>query len=54
MIVVFDTTSVQVGMDGKLIATFHRKGVDPTDSQLKQTLVPHNFFPTLEGYDFML
>ncbi|XBI68186.1 hypothetical protein VPH35_047426 [Triticum aestivum] len=40
----------QVGMDGKLVATFHRKGVRPTQFQLKQTLVQHDFFPTLEGY----
>ncbi|XP_044354012.1 F-box protein At5g49610-like [Triticum aestivum] len=35
---------LQVDMDGKLVATFHRKEVFPTQLQLKQTLVPHAFF----------
>ncbi|KAF7040008.1 hypothetical protein CFC21_049942 [Triticum aestivum] len=35
-----------VGKDGKLVATFHRKNVDPTHFQLKQTLVPHTLFQT--------
>ena len=34
-----------VDMDGKLVATFHCKEVFPTQLQLKQTLVPHAFFP---------
>ncbi|KAM3335466.1 hypothetical protein ACQJBY_029759 [Aegilops geniculata] len=41
---------LQADMNGKLVASFHRKGVGPTRLQLKQTLVPHAFFPTLEGY----
>ena len=41
---------LQVDMDGKLVANFHRQGVWPTQFQLKQSLVPHAFFPTLEGY----
>ncbi|XBI31915.1 hypothetical protein VPH35_055433 [Triticum aestivum] len=41
---------LQVGMDSKLVATFHHKGIHPTEFQLKQSLVPHAFFPSLEGY----
>ncbi|KAI4999782.1 hypothetical protein ZWY2020_004371 [Hordeum vulgare] len=41
---------LEVGMDGKLVATFHRKEVELTHFRLKQTLVPHTFFPTLKGY----
>ncbi|EMS62040.1 hypothetical protein TRIUR3_15879 [Triticum urartu] len=41
---------LQVDMDGKLVTTFHHKGVRPTQLQLKQSLVPHAFFPSLEGY----
>ncbi|KAF7039890.1 hypothetical protein CFC21_049833 [Triticum aestivum] len=41
---------LQVDMDGKLVATFHHKGVRPTQLQLKQSLVPHAFFPSLHGY----
>ncbi|KAI5002453.1 hypothetical protein ZWY2020_027103 [Hordeum vulgare] len=40
----------QIDMDGKLVATFRCKEVVPTKFQLKQTLVPHTFFPKLEGY----
>ncbi|XP_073351735.1 F-box only protein 8-like [Aegilops tauschii subsp. strangulata] len=50
VLVKFAEWLLRVGMDGKLVATFHRKEVDPTYFQLKQSLVPHNFFPTLEGY----
>ncbi|KAF7032884.1 hypothetical protein CFC21_044016 [Triticum aestivum] len=39
-----------VDMDDKLVATFRRKGICPTQLQLKQSLVPHAFFPSLEGY----
>ncbi|XBI21805.1 hypothetical protein VPH35_062891 [Triticum aestivum] len=39
----------QIDMDGKLVATFHRKEVVPSRFKLKQTLVPHAFFPTLDG-----
>ncbi|EMS56228.1 hypothetical protein TRIUR3_02630 [Triticum urartu] len=41
---------LQVDMDGKLVANFHRQCVWPTQFQLKQSLIPHSFFPTLEGY----
>uniref|UniRef100_A0A453GIP0 F-box associated beta-propeller type 3 domain-containing protein n=2 Tax=Aegilops tauschii TaxID=37682 RepID=A0A453GIP0_AEGTS len=40
---------LQVDMDGKLVATFHRKEVVPTEFKLKQTLIPHPFFPTQDG-----
>ncbi|KAE8796878.1 hypothetical protein D1007_28002 [Hordeum vulgare] len=41
---------LEVGMDGKLVDTFHHKKVELTHFRLKQTLVPHKFFPTLKGY----
>ncbi|KAM3354343.1 hypothetical protein ACQJBY_025175 [Aegilops geniculata] len=41
---------LQVDMDGKMVASFHRRGVGPTQNRLKQSLVRHTFFPTLEGY----
>ena len=41
---------LHVDIGGKLVATFHRKGLGPANLQLKQTLVQHTFFPTLEGY----
>uniref|UniRef100_A0ACD5WKI8 Uncharacterized protein n=1 Tax=Avena sativa TaxID=4498 RepID=A0ACD5WKI8_AVESA len=41
---------LQIGIDGKLVATFHRKLLGITSFRLKQTLVPHTFFPMLEGY----
>jgi hypothetical protein len=41
-----------VGTDGKLVDSFLRDGKQLFDCQfrLKQTLVPHSFFTTLEGY----
>ncbi|XP_073351742.1 F-box protein At5g49610-like [Aegilops tauschii subsp. strangulata] len=39
---------LQLDMDGKLVASFHQREVTPTQLQLKQTLVPHTFFP--DGY----
>jgi hypothetical protein len=41
---------IQVDINGKMVASFHIKGLYPTQLQLKQTLVPHTFFSTLEGY----
>uniref|UniRef100_A0A8I6X7V2 Uncharacterized protein n=1 Tax=Hordeum vulgare subsp. vulgare TaxID=112509 RepID=A0A8I6X7V2_HORVV len=41
---------LQVDMDGKLVATFHHKGVRPTQLQYKQSLVQHAFDPSLKGY----
>ncbi|CAM0884770.1 unnamed protein product [Alopecurus aequalis] len=39
-----------VDINGRLVASFHRTGLMPTQLRLKQSLVPHTFFPTLEGY----
>ncbi|XBI31874.1 hypothetical protein VPH35_055395 [Triticum aestivum] len=50
MLVQFAEWLLQVDMDGKLVATFHHQDVWPTLIQLKQSLVLHAFFPTLEGY----
>ncbi|XBI32122.1 hypothetical protein VPH35_055612 [Triticum aestivum] len=50
MLVKSDEWLLKVGMDGKLVATFHHKEFELTHFRLKQTLVPHTFFPTLEGY----
>ncbi|XBI62003.1 hypothetical protein VPH35_042719 [Triticum aestivum] len=41
---------LHIDMDGKLVANFHRQSVWPSQFQLKQSLFPHAFFPTLEGY----
>ncbi|VAH84759.1 unnamed protein product [Triticum turgidum subsp. durum] len=46
----FDDWLLQVGMEGQLVASFHRKGLRPTRLRLKQSLVSHAFFSTLEGY----
>ncbi|KAK1620274.1 hypothetical protein QYE76_025791 [Lolium multiflorum] len=42
----------RVGIDGKLVDNFHRDGQHASTCKLslKQTLVPHTFFATLEGY----
>ncbi|XP_048565952.1 F-box protein At5g49610-like [Triticum urartu] len=50
MLIKFGEWLLQVDVDGKLVASFHRKLVRFTQFQLKQTLVPHTFFPTLAGY----
>jgi F-box interacting protein len=41
---------LQVDGDGKLIASFRREHLVLTPFWLKQSFVPHAFFPTLEGY----
>lgn len=41
---------LQIDMDGKLVPSFHRVLHCSNQLRLKQTLVPHAFFPTLEGY----
>jgi F-box interacting protein len=41
---------LQIDIDGKLVATFHREGLCRGLLRLKQSLVPHTFFPALEGY----
>ncbi|KAM3354582.1 hypothetical protein ACQJBY_025349 [Aegilops geniculata] len=50
LLVNFGDWLLQVDLHGKLVATFHRRGLGPANLQLKQTLVQHTFFPTLEGY----
>jgi hypothetical protein len=40
---------LHVDMDSKLVASFYRERLGLTQFQLKQTLVQHAFFPTLEG-----
>jgi hypothetical protein len=40
---------LQVDVDGKLVASFHRD-LFPTQFRLKQTLVSYTFFQKLEGY----
>ncbi|KAK1652210.1 hypothetical protein QYE76_070015 [Lolium multiflorum] len=42
--------TLQIDIDGKLVATFHREGLCCDLLRLKQSLVPHTFFPALEGY----
>uniref|UniRef100_M8CA24 Uncharacterized protein n=1 Tax=Aegilops tauschii TaxID=37682 RepID=M8CA24_AEGTA len=39
---------LQVDMEGKLVGSFHHDKVIASQLQLKQTLVPHTFFQTLE------
>ncbi|CAM0884876.1 unnamed protein product [Alopecurus aequalis] len=42
---------LQIDMDGKLVTSFHRVLQCTDQPRLKQTLVPHAFFPALQGYD---
>ena len=49
MLVQFGEWLLQVDGDGKLVASFHRRGLVPTQNRLKKTIVQHTFFPTLEG-----
>lgn len=46
----FDKWLLQVDMNGRLVASFNRRGLGPIQLRFKQTLVSHAFFPTLEGY----
>uniref|UniRef100_R7WEY4 Uncharacterized protein n=1 Tax=Aegilops tauschii TaxID=37682 RepID=R7WEY4_AEGTA len=42
---------LHVDLDGKLVAAFYSKvAFGSTQFNLKQTLVPHTFFPALDGY----
>uniref|UniRef100_R7WBM3 Uncharacterized protein n=1 Tax=Aegilops tauschii TaxID=37682 RepID=R7WBM3_AEGTA len=50
MLLKFSDWLLQVDMDGKLVASFHCKGLAYTRFWLKQTLVSHTFFPALERY----
>ncbi|XP_020155146.1 F-box protein At5g49610-like [Aegilops tauschii subsp. strangulata] len=45
-----DDSLLQIDIDGKLVASLHRRFLCPTRLRLKQSLVSHTFFPTLEGY----
>ncbi|KAM0907585.1 hypothetical protein ACQ4PT_016088 [Festuca glaucescens] len=50
VLVEFGERLLQIDMDGKLVASFHRILQCTNQLHLKQSLVPHAFFPTLEGY----
>ncbi|XP_044973337.1 F-box protein CPR1-like [Hordeum vulgare subsp. vulgare] len=50
VLVKVDDRLLQIDVDGKLVASFHRRVLGPPRHQLKQTLVPHTLFPELEGY----
>ncbi|VAH85136.1 unnamed protein product [Triticum turgidum subsp. durum] len=50
LLINFGEWLLQVDIEGKLVATSHRRGLGPANLWLKQTLVQHTFFPTLEGY----
>uniref|UniRef100_A0ACD5WP26 Uncharacterized protein n=1 Tax=Avena sativa TaxID=4498 RepID=A0ACD5WP26_AVESA len=41
---------LQIDIASKLVSSFHRKFLSTSKFRLKQTLVQHTFFPTLEGY----
>jgi hypothetical protein len=45
-----DEWLLHIDVAGKLVASFHRKLLRATQLRLKQTLVQHTFFPTIEGY----
>uniref|UniRef100_A0A453E529 F-box domain-containing protein n=4 Tax=Triticinae TaxID=1648030 RepID=A0A453E529_AEGTS len=45
-----DDWLLQIGIDGKLVASLHRSFLRPTRLRLKQSLVSHNLFLALEGY----
>ncbi|CAM0884761.1 unnamed protein product [Alopecurus aequalis] len=40
---------LHVDIDGKVVASFRRRGLCSTQLRIKQTLVSHTFFPTPEG-----
>ncbi|KAF7006541.1 hypothetical protein CFC21_021578 [Triticum aestivum] len=50
VLVEFDDWLLQIDINGRLFAGFHRRGLIRTQVQLKQTLVLHTFFPALEDY----
>ncbi|KAF7032873.1 hypothetical protein CFC21_044006 [Triticum aestivum] len=49
VLVKFGECLLQFDINGKLVC-FNRKGLCLAQHRLKQTLVPHTFFPTLDGY----
>uniref|UniRef100_A0ACD5ZHC8 Uncharacterized protein n=1 Tax=Avena sativa TaxID=4498 RepID=A0ACD5ZHC8_AVESA len=50
LLVRFGDWLLQLDINGKLVASFHSKALCTTHLHIKQTLVPHTFFPALEGY----
>ncbi|XP_037424816.1 F-box/kelch-repeat protein At3g06240-like [Triticum dicoccoides] len=50
VLVGFEDWLFQVDSDGKLIASFHARGLPSYNIVHKQSLVQHTFFPTLKGY----
>ncbi|VAH68647.1 hypothetical protein VPH35_047413 [Triticum aestivum] len=49
VLVKFGKSILQFDIDGKLVS-FHHKDLLVTQHRLKQTLVPHTFFPRLDGH----
>ncbi|KAM0847090.1 hypothetical protein ACQ4PT_055244 [Festuca glaucescens] len=50
VLVEFGDWLLQIDMDSKVVASFQRALRCTDQLRLKQSLVPHSFFPTLEGY----
>lgn len=50
VLVRFGEWLLQFDTDGKLVASFHHEGLRLAQHRLQQTLVPHTFFTTLDGY----
>ena len=46
----FCDSVLQIDVDGKLVASLHRRFLCHSGLRLKQSLVSHTFFPALEGY----
>ncbi|XP_047054583.1 F-box protein At5g49610-like [Lolium rigidum] len=50
VLVEFGDWLIQIDMDSKVVASFQRALRCTDQLRLKQSLVPHSFFPTLDGY----
>ncbi|XBI68161.1 hypothetical protein VPH35_047404 [Triticum aestivum] len=50
VLVRFGRWLLQFDIDGKLVTSIHHEGIRLAQHRLKQTLVPHTFFPMLDGY----
>ncbi|KAF7039873.1 hypothetical protein CFC21_049816 [Triticum aestivum] len=50
LLVRFGEWLLHFDIEGSLVAYFHHVGLRISQHRLKQTLVPHTFFPTLDGY----
>ncbi|XP_020165672.1 uncharacterized protein [Aegilops tauschii subsp. strangulata] len=50
VLVQFGEWLLQIDVGGKLVRSFYRESLRFTHHQLKQSLVPHTFFPRLEDY----